>query len=627
MESFERDNERITCEEAQLLMMPVWANDPGVSQAEREAFEAHLLVCATCAEEYEETKWLMPLVKKYWGPISEGTRELLEEGDYSVAEQEATPPRRTRPMTVEESWEDLKRRSPSLAEACRRQEEKDKRHRLFRRIGTAAAAASILVAVGIGWIVLQNRGNSQPGPDIVAIETPDKILANAFAELVTSTGRQKLALGQPIKAEDQPQEIMLGGMHRVVMNRNTTATFMVTHAPAPEGDGSQDGAVPYEIQLAQGELYVEVVPGHPFTVRTDNALLTITGTKFDVFAGPGRTELILVKGSVRFSQVEASDQWVDVTAGHASSIVGQSVPTDPYKVDALAAVVWARNLALNNALAHVELDDSFLDMARDAWIQPSPPDLDSIDYDTWLERKRDWFAREFPWIFKAQKVLREQHGIEPDYIDLLMVSGDIWQFNYPRPFDQPIPIFDPASIKRIAKHYEIEDQQLLKAAQAPSLNPATAKSQPATIGLSGVRRSEVYLSALKDWQSAITSSVSSPDGLPTDLLLFNFHAGAYLANTRTAAYLWIKEGPEKAETLLADEDYRLGYLSLFVSRELQSIKPLTECVANQIAVAHRVVETTQELFVAPKGIGCEGQVQRLVGQLSAHTDRFGRFRW
>ncbi len=55
---------------------------------------------------------------------------------------------------------------------------------------------------------------------------------------------------------------------------------------------------------------------HPFTVRPHNALQTITGTKVDVLGEPGRTKLVLLKGSVRFSQIEAADHWVSTARLH-----------------------------------------------------------------------------------------------------------------------------------------------------------------------------------------------------------------------------------------------------------------------------------------------------------------------
>jgi len=98
-----------------------------------------------------------------------------------------------------------------------------------------------------------------------------------FAELVTGQDRKPLAMNQPFATAGEPQEILLGGMHRVVMNRHTKATFSASAAGGDGGAAGGNGApttpqrrqngrdahagkVPYEIQLAQGELYVEVVP-------------------------------------------------------------------------------------------------------------------------------------------------------------------------------------------------------------------------------------------------------------------------------------------------------------------------------------------------------------------------------
>jgi len=605
------DHPEMTCREARLLMIAVLANTPDVVREQWKAFEAHLLVCSTCAAEYAETVRLMRLAKQNWTFVGRGGAVTARPAPdrqpaWSRRATQLVPPES---MTAEQGWEDLKRRSPSLAAACRRQSQKDRRRRLLWRIATATAAASILIAVGMGWTILQSRSSGRPaGQAIVASRTQKGIPADAYAELITSSGRNRLALGRPVKAGDEPQEVILGGRHRIVMNTGTVATFDA--APTQFEDHVANDKVAYDIQLAEGELYVEVVRGHRFTVRTDNALLTITGTKFDVFAEPGRTELILVQGSIRFSQTATPQQWVDVTAGRASSIVGLSAPSKPEEVDAFAAVAWARDLGLNNALTQTEANDSFLDMAHSTWIQPSSADLDSIDYGTWLERKRDWFAKEFPWIFRVEKALSDQHGIEADYVELLIVSGDIWQFNYPRPLGQPIPVFDATAIERIARHYRVESDGLLKAVQSSSLKSLVAGVDSATTGQSGACPTEAYVTALKDWHYAIVSSVGHPDGLPTDLLWFTIHAGTYLSNTRTAAYLWFKENPKKTKALLADKQYCCACLSLFQLEQPDAIKPLAESLAKQVAATHMAVDTVQKLLAAPQGGGCEGPVLR-----------------
>ena len=83
---------KMTCEEAQLLMVPMWAKDSSVTEQEKNAFEAHITMCPACKSEYEETCQLIPIVKEHWGPISEDTLELIGKAGQSYKPK----------MTVEE---------------------------------------------------------------------------------------------------------------------------------------------------------------------------------------------------------------------------------------------------------------------------------------------------------------------------------------------------------------------------------------------------------------------------------------------------------------------------------------------------------------------------------------------
>ena len=73
MAKFEETN-RMTCEEAQLLMVPMWAKMSGIDNNKKMAFNVHVIICPQCSKEYEETKKLMPLVKENWGPVSTETK-------------------------------------------------------------------------------------------------------------------------------------------------------------------------------------------------------------------------------------------------------------------------------------------------------------------------------------------------------------------------------------------------------------------------------------------------------------------------------------------------------------------------------------------------------------------------
>ncbi len=589
-------------------MSPYIEGDPDLTQQQKEAIEAHLAVCPACRRQYEQDKQLVALVTESWDSIPEGTRELIEQAGSFVQDGE------DHPITVEEGWEDLKKRSVGLAVACSRQEQKVKRHRLFWRIGAAAAAASILIAVGITWVASGKRGDNQAAaPHVIATKARDTIAQKAFAEFITSSGRRSpLALGQPVQTDDKPQEVVLGGMHRVVLNGRTSARFTSGRL----GQSTQRQAR-YDIQLAEGELYVEVVPGHTFTVRTDNALLRITGTKFNVLAKPGRTELILIEGSVRFSRLGAEDRWVDVSAGYASTITGQSAPSAPQRVDALAAVAWAQDLATKDAIAHMELDEGFLDMVRDSWLHPSPVDPDAIDCDTWLEEQRDWFVSQFPWIFRVQKYLAERHGVEADYVELLLISGDIWQFNYPRSQGRGIPIFNPATIERIAKHYEVDCSGLMKAARVLPLGPLVRNMGPRAIKPYQVYCPRAYLPAVWNWRSDVIAAAKGPEGTGDDLVVFTWRAGRYLANTRTAAYLWVKSHPQRAEQWLCGDPSasRPGQAPSLVETT-DDIGAWLAFFHDQAVAAGKAEMVSQKLLTAIGGSGSKSQAASLAQRLS-----------
>ncbi len=406
-----------SCRDARRLMTLMSDDDPDLSLEERESFEQHPLICLSCAAEHEEGEQLTVMLRRYWSA--------------KKAREAVVPDKAYRPMTVEESWEDIKRRCPSLAEACRRDERKQQLRKVVWRIGKMAAAACILIAIGVGLVLMQEGDSGQYRPGIAANGSGGPPVA--LAELVTPEGRKPLALDQPITTTDQPQEILLGGMHRVVMNRNTKAT--VAFEPRCT-EGRYVGKIPYAIQLAQGELYVEVVPGNPFTVKTANARLDITGTKFDVVADGNETEVTLLKGSIRFSALNHPQEPVSVTVGHTSTVAGLlDVPSAPSPVDARVTTAWARDAALNNAIAladgQANADLSSLSMmSENFWRQADLPDVDTLDYETWRDTHKQPRS-----ILASLTTKRMNRAINADWIEVLMISGDIWQFH----FDPQLP--------------------------------------------------------------------------------------------------------------------------------------------------------------------------------------------
>ena len=577
-------NNTIPCYKALDLLDLHLGNDPSLTDQDRATFQFHIEHCHKCADEYEEAKWVLGLVKKYARP--EDFRRAIN-------------PKKEASDTSKSKLDPLDKQKRSSKWLNR------KRNKTSKWAGTAALAACVILSVCLTWNVFTGRKDG-PSEDIPKIST--SIPNNDFepiAELITPQGKTPLQFNQQIKAGDLPQEILLGGMHRVVMNSNTVATF--TAEPVYI---ETEHRVRHAIQLSKGEIYVEVVPGHPFSVRTHNALLKITGTKFNVTADTNETKLTLLKGSVRFSNLSDTDEFVDVTAGYSSLTQGRSFPETPIHTNALTATAWARDFIMGNALAQVQpcLDEEFLESIRDSWIQTTPPNLDKIDYQQWREEHRDWFKKQFPWIFDIQKVLKDEHNIEADYIDLLMISGDIWQFNYPRPSGKPIPICTSNSIERLNKHYDVKLEKF------PSL---------ADTNLPSIKPSEVYQNSLANWHTAIINAGQNTKGdISDELLLFNMRAGQYLTNTRIAAYLWVKENPGEAEGLISAQNYCELFLMDELTDSVVAGEVLQTYLAEQVSEVSVISNGSQELFTTPKSSGCEDNVAKLVRELQKGLSEF-----
>jgi len=566
-------NESSACPPMELLLRHV-IQPESLAEEQCEAISWHIAQCEHCAGRYEA--------------LCDANAELWEQAAEAAGIPEREP---VATRTPQEALADLWRQVDEDEAAQRKQY----RRAIIFRVGRVAAAACILITIGIGWLALRNGVSDQTVPSITT--SPESPVT--FAELVTDQGRKPLALNQPITAGMQPQEILLGGMHRVVMNCHTRATFSVE---PQRTEGRHTGKVPYEIQLAQGELYVEVVPGNPFTVQTANARLDITGTKFDVVADRDKTELTLLKGNVRFSAIGRPQEAVSVTAGHASTITGRQAPSTPAPVDALATTAWARDTALNNAVAlagkQVDTDLSSLSMmSEDYWRQADLPDVDTLDYEQWLDEHRQGrLAR------TALAALPKDKAADADWIEVLMISGDIWQFHYDPKLraDQPLAKIEPVTITRLARYYGLAEAEILKALGLPdSILAAKSSVQGGTLG-------QQYALALRRWYDAVMAATPDKTDAKDDPTLFSLYASQYLAETRTAAYLWAKSNPEKARELLADKEY-LAMLPTPPASAINGMpneKKWLQQLHTEANAARSCVPATMEWLLVPSTTGC-----------------------
>jgi hypothetical protein len=268
-------------------------------------------------------------------------------------------------------------------------------------------------------------------------------------------------------------------------------------------------------------------------------------------------------------------------------------------------------VALRNVIARIapeaEEDLSRLTERAERHSTRRPPD--SLDYATWRDEHREWFNREFPWIFQAQAALSRARGVDADYIDLMMISGDLWQFHYDSsrpPFNQPIAIFDPAGVHRLAKHFGADERWLLQAAGSGRAAVPPADSSGGSM---------TYTAALKRWHADVKAREQSRGKPADDVLLFSLRASEYLSQTRTAAYLWVKNNPHKADQLRASDPHFAQCLALLTgSQAAQQVN--LRALAGQLTASYRGSQTAQALLMIPPSPSCASQSETLWREFS-----------
>jgi len=573
----DKDSVSMNCNDAQLIMAVYLANDPSVTAEERQAFEVHLSQCTACAREYGESKLVVSLIKKY-ACLSEDTCRLLEQKGY-------TPTLGKQTTAERQGTENPTPVVHPISAGVARSDYRDSRRRAWR---ISALAASIILVMAVGW-----QMRSLPRTSAVPSRARTSV-GHPVAELVLGTQRKPLLFGQPVATVQNKQEILLGRMHRVVMNSGTSMTIRADE---------WKGKTRYNLELAKGELYVEVVPGNPFTVQTPNANLIITGTRFDVRTSLDQTEVLLVKGSVRFGN--HYNKWTPVSAGQASRVFRNDAPEYPRLVEVAAATAWARDLALANVLARadagsVPIEDPGILVINT--VDSSHPGLETLDYESWVAGQRDWFKKEFPWIFRIEKDLAAR-GIQTDYVTLLMISGEITQFHYPCSWNQPLAQYDPHHVVRIAQWYGLRTDDVMAsineyASNVVKLPDRTSSSQE----------------ALRAWRSELSAVLKEKHELPDDLALFTLRAASFLTRTRTAAYLWAKANPDLASRLLGDKAGR-QVLEGFEVHYSGDLHVWLEAMQKLVVSTRTMGSLIQELLLTRPTADCQSQAGELVRQL------------
>jgi len=411
------------CKRVKLLLAPYILGDLADDLKLPDQLEAHLRTCNCCTGEYQSVKQTMEFIEEYRDIFAEAFVEI----DLERAKKKDAP---------KPTWEKISAESM----------EKPKSLRRFLRIGAVAACLAIGVFT---WLVFSNYSKPQNIPQASSSKQIASALRSSVqVELVTNTGNIPLQSDQQITSASQLIILLINGRHRLVMNTNTVLAIepMVTN--------SLFGC---KVQLCSGQIYTHVQhDGNPFIVDTAHGQAVITGTTFDIKATEDSTTLVVSEGTVRF---ESEKGVVNVAAGQKSKIIWQSAPSIPLSCNTAELTAWATGYKPNTALAQAGSDDDDWYLAFS--LRKAPIVLAETDYHQWVEEKRQWFKKDFPWIFELKDALVRE-GIEVDYPELLIRSGYVWQFVCLERFPARFSVPDFESLLKTATSYGFDREWLLK---------------------------------------------------------------------------------------------------------------------------------------------------------------------
>ncbi len=487
------------CKEAQILLAPHIMGDLD-SDSRSHELVVHLFSCQACSQEYKAIKETIEFIDEHKALFAEAFETIDRK---RAAEREK----------IKRNWQGIQAKLAKI-EA---QEKQAKLHRTLWKV--TAAAACFVIGISV-WLTLSNSKTLEKPimQQLTVAPAPSMKI-----ELLSDTGNIAVPAGTQIKTTaTELKTLIINGKHRMVLNSDTALSI------DPLLNNERAGCM---VKLASGEIFAYVEHnGNPFVVSTTHGKAIITGTTFDVKVTDTITTLVVSEGTVQF---ESEQGTVEVAPGQISEIVAQSAPTRPVSCDTTELTAWVTGYEIKTVLAKIQSSSDAYDLT-DLWLSAmsGPIDLEAIDYKDWIEKKRDWFMREFPWILQLQDALKKER-IEVDYPELLIRSGDVWQFVYPQVSPNQIPILNLDSLLKTASQYGFNEQWLLEDIPAAK----SAFGSPVA-----VKKRFTGLKAFEEWAGCFEKAQKTPKELNGGLLLYSLHASVYLANTRTLVWFTIKNG-------------------------------------------------------------------------------------
>lgn len=502
--------EPMNCKEVRLFIPLFVLGGQEMTLDEWFAIDDHIQSCPRCAKEYEDTRFTIELIEHQ-------RTDLINKGILSEPAKEDATRELTDEENLQEIWDRVKR-----SEARRRH---NRNVKLAKHFLKASAAISACLVIGVFvWMAFSVHSKPKSTPKGIIQQVAHTPKPSVKIELVSKDGNILIPANQQISSTDELKTLVINGKHRLMMNSNTVL------AVVPLVGKSDVGCL---VKLASGRIYTHVEhDGNPFIVDTAHGQAVITGTTFDVKVTDDSTTLIVSEGTVQF---ESQGAVVDVTVGQTSKIVGQSAPSIPLACNTAELTAWTTGYRPEPALTQAESNDGQWHLSLS--LRKEPIVLEETDYESWVEQKQDWFKQEFPWIFQLKEALAKE-GIEADYPELLIKTGDVWQFVCLEESPARFSVIEVNILLKVASYYGFDKQWLLE-------NVSAAKSVLGKPELP--ENSFAGPKAFERWLNYLDETKGSEPPTP----IYSFHASKYLENTRSLIWFAVKDGQYD----LADDEH------------------------------------------------------------------------
>ncbi|MGJ7029726.1 FecR family protein [Niabella hirudinis] len=208
-----------------------------------------------------------------------------------------------------------------------------------------AAAASVLLALALGWLWLQ-RGPEKKQEAALPAVTDVAPPAAANAVLFSDNGDKQL-----LKHKDTLDASYMArqsGEYNTIFNPRGSRPVIVVLADSTRLWLNAESSVKYPLQFAagerrvqvSGEAYFEVThqDDKPFIVESGSALVKVLGTHFNINTFDNKTKVTLLQGMVQVSNQRDSGL---ITPGQSAIIAGG---LNIAATDTVSAVAWKSHL-------------------------------------------------------------------------------------------------------------------------------------------------------------------------------------------------------------------------------------------------------------------------------------------